>query len=1056
MSQLNTSYLLARDGPFRSSIAIALVAVLACYAMSVAEDKPDRFPHIYNSQREELALATPQAALQGVTLPAGFHASMFAAEPDVQQPIALATDERGRLWVAENYTYAEREKNYDKQLRDRIVILDDVDGDGQFDHRTVFWDDAVQLTSIEIGFGGVWALCSPNLLFIPDRNRDDVPDGEPVVLLDGWEGDAIRHNIVNGLRWGPDGWLYGRHGIQATSLVGTPGTQPEHRTKVDCAIWRYHPTRKTFEVVCRGTTNPWGMDWDDHGQMFFINTVIGHLWHVVPGAFYQRMYGEHFDADLYELISQTADHYHWDTRESWSDIKQLGVTGTTDEAGGGHAHCGMLIYLGDNWPGEYRGRLLTANLHGRRINQDRLERHGATYVGRHEPDLMKVADPWFRGIELLGGADGGVFIADWSDIGECHENDGVHRTSGRIYKVTHAGQGRGGGATGPVAEPTPADRPPTFDLASLTDAELVDLQRHENDWHVRQSRRLLQERAAESRDFSQVHRQLRTLYRDSTEPTRQLRAMWCLYATRGASGDWLRRQLDAESEHVRAWAVQLLVDDVGIPSPETRTALKQLAARESSGLVLTFLASALRRFPPQQRWELAGRLAERAELANDRVFPLMLWYGVLPAVADRPEQAVELVGRTPIRKLRQFVARRLTEEIERQPQAAQALVALLAEKSDRDFRLDVLRGMSTALRGWRSAAPPTGWETVSKQLGGDDDNEVRMLARELAVVFGDGRATDELRALAASNQAAADERRAAIAALVDARTEGLANLLQTLLSNRDLAADAVRGLAAYDHPATPDLLIAAFGGFRQPAREAAIAVLVSRIAYARALLDAVAAGKLDRAHVSAFQLRQLQTFGDSQINARVAELWPELQQIAADKLAAIVAYRDALTPAQLQSANVAVGRALFDRSCAKCHKLFGNGGAIGPELTGAQRNNLNYLLENIVDPSATVSKNFNVSTVITDDGRVISGVVQEANERTLTVQTPTDRVILARDEIEEILPSQLSMMPDRLLDVLEPDQVRDLIAYLMSPQQVAPATVESPEHNAGAQRADGE
>ena len=166
----------------------------------------DDFPRPVNTENPDAKLTSPEDALDGMTLLDGFQATLFAAEPDVHQPIALATDGRGRLWVAENYTYAERPTNFDERMRDRIVILEDVDGDGRFDNRTVFWDQGRRLTSVEIGHGGVWVLDAPNLLFIPDADKDDVPDGEPVVMLDGWDDSAARHTIVNGLRWGPDGW----------------------------------------------------------------------------------------------------------------------------------------------------------------------------------------------------------------------------------------------------------------------------------------------------------------------------------------------------------------------------------------------------------------------------------------------------------------------------------------------------------------------------------------------------------------------------------------------------------------------------------------------------------------------------------------------------------------------------------------------------------------------------------------------------------------------------------------------------------------------------------
>ena len=422
----------------RSCIVVAAAAIVS-FGVTTQVARSDEFPEAFDTQEITEPLLSPQEALDAISVPDGFNVTLYAAEPHVRQPIALATDERGRLWVVENYTYAESKVNFEtEKQRDRVLIFEDTDGDGQFDKRTVFWDEGLKATSVEIGFGGVWVLAAPNLLFIPDRNRDDVPDSEPEVVLDGWDGGRIRHNIVNGLRWGPDGWLYGRHGIQATSLVGTPETPPEHRTQLECGIWRYHPTRRIFEVVARGTTNSWGMDWDEHGQLFFINTVIGHLWHVVPGSYYQRMYGVHFDPHVYQLLPQNADHYHWDiAEENWNETKKIGVTATTDKAGGGHAHQGMMIYAGDNWPDEYRGRLFTFNFHGRRMNVDRLERNGATYVGKHEDDFFKTSDPWFRGIEMVYGPDGGVIVADWSDIGECRENDGIDRTSGRLFKVTY-------------------------------------------------------------------------------------------------------------------------------------------------------------------------------------------------------------------------------------------------------------------------------------------------------------------------------------------------------------------------------------------------------------------------------------------------------------------------------------------------------------------------------------------------------------------------------------------------------------------------------------------
>ncbi|HEU5118883.1 MAG TPA: PVC-type heme-binding CxxCH protein, partial [Isosphaeraceae bacterium] len=195
------------------------------------------FPKPYDSQDLQGGPTPPQKALDGLKLPDGFHATIFANEPDVRQPIAMTLDPRGRLWVAENYSYSESKIKFDRNLRDRIVIFDDTDHDGRFDKRTIFWDQGFRLSSIEVGFGGVWATAPPYLLFLPDKNGDDVPDAEPVVELDGWDFEASHHTLVNGLSWGPDGWLYGRQGIQGTSRVGRPGTPEADRVSVNGSIW---------------------------------------------------------------------------------------------------------------------------------------------------------------------------------------------------------------------------------------------------------------------------------------------------------------------------------------------------------------------------------------------------------------------------------------------------------------------------------------------------------------------------------------------------------------------------------------------------------------------------------------------------------------------------------------------------------------------------------------------------------------------------------------------------------------------------------------------------
>lgn len=998
----------------------ALVATWLCiFVIQASADPP-------NTQQETIPSLRPEGALAAVDVPEGFRVSLFASEPQVRQPIAMAFDTRGRLWAAECYTYT-KSGVFDLDQRDRVLIFEDTDNDGRADRRSVFWDQGRRLSSVEIGFGGVWVLCPPQLLFIPDRDRDDHPDGEPIVVLDGWA--TTGHTFVNGLRWGPDGWLYGRHGIQGVSYVGAPGTPDERRTPVNCGIWRYHPQRKTFEMVCHGTTNPWGMDWDDHGELFFINTVIGHLWHAVPGAHFRRMYGDDLRPQLYELIEQTADHVHWDEgQEDWTATRKE-LTSATSRTGGGHAHTGLMIYLGENWPPEYRGELFTLNLHGRRINHDHLQRAGATYVGQHRPDFMSFGDPWFRPIDLAYGRDGGVYILDWSDIGECHEADGIHRTSGRIYKVWR-----------PATAQQPPSAAPPADPYDLPSADLAGLQLHRNEWLVRQSRRVLAERAAAGDNLSAVHRTLRQKFADQTDPRRKLRALWSLYVTGGIDQSRLMELLADENEHLRAWGIRLLIDQ-GHVDPQVIDVFQKLAKRETSGLVLTYLASALERLPDESRFQLADALSQHGEFADDRVLPLLIWYGVEPAVLSHPDEALRLIGVSRMPRLTRYVARRLTGQIEARPDVVGRLVEMAHTTDRADHRREILRGMAEALRGWnRTQAPPRWAELVKRIAQQTEDKQVGGYVRELSIVFGEGLSVDEVIGFVLDREQPTESRRAALKSLVASRAAGLEPALKQLVDERPMADEAVRGLAALDLSQYASYLVDRYRRIDDAGKKAIVAVLATRADTAALLLDAVARQIVAAGDVDAFVLRQIQLLGDDKLAARVAKIWPDRRLLSGDKLERIKRLRDQLNPRTLAAADQTNGRKVYRQTCGQCHKLFGEGGAIGPELTGAQRHSLDYWLENMVDPSAAVPEQYRMSVVALDDGRVLSGLVRNENERVVALQTPTERRLIDRSSIETIQPSPLSMMPEGQLDKLSDTELRDLVGYLMSSPSAQAAT----------------
>jgi putative membrane-bound dehydrogenase-like protein len=951
----------------------------------------------------------PDKAAQAMIVPDGFHVTLFAAEPDIVQPIAFCLDDRGRLFVAEAFNYG----TWQPTGKDRIVILEDTDGDGKADKRTVFYEGLNYITGIEVGFGGVWVMSPPCLYFIPDRDGDDRPDGPPQILFDGFGHKESRHNLANGFTWGPDGWLYAGHGRTSPSDVGRPGTPAAQRIHCDGGVYRIHPTRLVFENFADGTTNPWGVDFDDFGQCFVSNCVNPHLFHMTQGGHYEPWRNRPSSLYAYERLPTCADHLHF--QGAWN---MRGETSETLALGGGHAHCGTLIYLGDSFPAEYRNTAFMCNIHGRRINHDLLRRKGSGYTASHGKDFLLAGDPWFMGVTLRSGPDGSVFVSDWSDTGECHTYK-PNRDTGRIYKISYG-----------------APRQPRVDLAKLSDAELVKLQLHRNDWYVRHARRLLQERAAAPDWIGQaVHVSLWEMLHKQQDVPRRLRALWALYVTGGIEAPGLRALLDDEHEHLRAWAIQLLCQTQP-PSSQTVQKFAALARNDPSAVVRLYLAAALQRLPLPQRWDIAVGLVSHARDADDANLPLMDWYGIEPLVAADPAQALRLARAAQIPLLRQFAARRLVEEVIATRQGnLDPLITALAEVSE-PLAQDLLKGACEGVRGQKSMKLPAGWPTVYARLAKSDVLAIRAQARVLALLFGDARALAELRTTALSKSAPASERQDVLEILIEKRSADLTPLLHELVNDRAVRRSALRGLATSLHAETPKRILAHYREFSADEKQDAVATLASRKEYAFALLDAVEQKTVARTDLSAYVARQLHTLGDPRLRERLRQTWGEVRDTAPAKQQQLARYKAMLTPAFLKKADLANGRLLFGKSCQQCHTLFGEGGKIGPELTGSNRDNLDYLLSNLLDPSAEIGRDYRMSVVATKDGRVLTGMVVEKSASRLALQTATERLVLAPEDVESVTDSPVSMMPEGQLDQLTREQVRDLIGYLSAKSQV--------------------
>jgi putative heme-binding domain-containing protein len=360
------------------------------------------------------------------------------------------------------------------------------------------------------------------------------------------------------------------------------------------------------------------------------------------------------------------------------------------------------------------------------------------------------------------------------------------------------------------------------------------------------------------------------------------------------------------------------------------------------------------------------------------------------------------------------------------------LLEKMGTAHDSTLLSDVLTGILTALHGQRDYPMPSNWDRVYAHFRRSDSAEVRGLALKLALIFGDQKALATLHDLVRETKAAPEERSRALQALLEKRPPNLARTLHDLLNEKSMRRPAIQGLAAYSEPMTPSLVLEHYGDFAIDEKTDAIATLSARPEYALALLDAVEKKVVPRQDLNAFMVRQLLALNHPKVTQRVNQVWGTLRSPSADKAARLAGLKKQLEPEALKQANLGQGRALFTKHCAACHKLFGEGGAIGPDLTGSQRTNLDYVLENMLDPSALVPREYQVQTVVTDGGRVITGIVKEETDRALTMQTQNEVIVVPKDEIDSRRQANVSMMPEGVIEQLRPEELRDLVAYLAS------------------------
>ena len=962
----------------------------------------------------------PTESVQHMTVPDDLKVNLVASEPMIAQPVAIEFDDRGRLWVIQYLQYPnpaglQRVKVdrysrtvYDKvpeppplgpKGADRITILEDWDTTGKARKSKDFVNGLNLASGLAFGHGGVFVLQVPYLLFYPDRNGDDVPDGDPEVLLSGF-GMEDAHSVANSLTWGPDGWLYGCQGSTVTANI--------RGIEFQQGVWRYHPLTRRFELFCEGGGNSWGLDFDDEGELIY-STNLGpyRMLHGVQGGYYWKSFGKH-----------GALHNPY-TYGYFEHVPYQNFTG-------GHVTVGGIIYQGNSLPERFWGKYIAGDLLGHSVQWHNLERDGSTFKASYGGELLTPHDTWFASSDVTMGPDDAVYVADWYDKRTAHPDPDADwdRSNGRIYRIQ--------GKNAPAAPAIP-------DWKDLSSAKLVELLANKNDWLVRKARRVL----ADRHDAS-VAPQLRKMIFECGDNHLALEALWALYVS-GGFNDAIASKLLAHSDAaIRKWTVRLLGDENKV-SKGIGKQLIELSRTEADVRVRSQLACTAKRLPAKNGLPIVQEIAARNLDAKDTFIPLLLWWAVeRNAVAERDQVLQAFAGpklwQQPIN--REVILPRLMQRYAAEGTKAglQACARLLAGAEDSENKKKMVQALDKGLPshlGFSFEQVPADLKKDLHTLSLDQRDQaskfsnttsLRVLAR-----LGDADARSNALQLALNKQAPADSRAAMLEVLGELGDQSSTPNIISIIMGADQESVQVAALTVLQTlPNTGyQKLIEVYPAMKGRVRSKTREVLLSRKEWAMAFLKEIDSGKLKSSEVPLEELPKLPGLNDKGVDDLVRKLWGNITGgTPEEKLAVVRRFNNDLRAA---SGDPKSGHELFTKTCAICHRLFGEGAQVGPDLTGANRKDRDYLLVNIVDPSAVIRKEFLNYNVETTDGQFLTGLIAEqAADRITLLAANNERTNIPRDKIKSLQESPVSLMPENILNALKPQELRDLFAYLQS------------------------
>ena len=954
-------------------------------------------------------LSAAEAAAK-MTVPAGFRVEVVAAEPDVVNPVAMCIDDRGRFWITESFEYPRREPGAG---RDRIKVLEDTDGDGRVDKTTIFADGLNIPSGIAVGYGGVWVANAPDLLFLQDTDGDLRADRTERVLTGFGRTDT--HELPNAFTWGPDGWLYGLNGVfnycQVRYPPENPNYTPEHEGwDFTCALWRLHPRTRQFELFAEGTSNPWGIAINHHGDFFLSACVIDHLWHIAETGYYIRQGGP-YPPHTWPMPS-IVDYKHQKA-----------------------AYCGITYFDSDAYPAEYRDVLYMGNIHGGCLNADLIHPRGASYVGEPREDFLTANDAWFMPVAQKTGPDGSLYVLDWYDRYHCYQDanadpEGVDRGKGRLYRVRY--------------RDTPRAAP--FDLAAETDDQLIARLHSPNVFYRDAAQRILSQRADAS-----TARKLIALVDDARLPLKtRMHAMWACGSMGPLPAETLQRWMtDGDQPSLRAWAVRF-AGNQGCQPPGLAEAVTAVARTESDPRVQLQAIVAIQKaqqLTAAQQVRVVGDALRRA--GSDPTVAHIGWNALRALSRTATPETVDVAisaaaGSRDSGTPAAVIARHLLNQLCDDPSQNMSQIARLGDQLLQ--RSDVSTQTKTELlRTLLARTREKTFDTQQRRMLGDalgaqlaglrdqPDQSLAGAATLLAAMWHDSAAQQQVLGIVSDSSRDTATRIEALQTLVASESQQVLPAAQQIIASPDvpkaLRVGVIESLGALNDPRVGDILLAALDAMEADVQPKTIEILTQRPAWTASLLRQIQSQQLSKDLLNLNQLQRIASFENAAVVDLVNQIFGTIRtDRRSDRQHVIHLTRDLLnkTPG-----DPVAGQKVFKTVCAQCHKMYDEGAEVGPDITRNGRNDWNQLLQNVLDPSAVIGPGYQARTVVTDDGRVLTGLPTEESPQRIVLKIQGGKLeTIPRDSVEVYKVNEVSLMPEELEKQLKPQELADLFAYL--------------------------